>query len=287
MTLLLFFKKENAENNDKSQYYLVFKKNSLAFIRELSSTRKQRTQRRRKRQLFSGRRKSCPLSLSRKDLHLEFGLSSTRHHVGQMVHCWLGYLWCRLKSKPSRYTKLNRFWKTSKLVSAGQRHKLQISSAVSATSFFLLFLKIPFLNLCLLLGTMQHLFGRECGQKMWLILTYQHRLHLIFCFFLLWFKKQKKKKRKETVQIVSFCDSTIIKMSDVIPFMTVVVGPQRVRLSNPLFILFSWDLSFFLHYMLSTHSPFNAHTLVYIPFIVLSHYGLLPSGGKTGLTTRW
>ena len=89
------------------------------------------------------------------------------------------------------------------------------------------------------------------------------------------------------VQIVPFCNSTIIKMSDVIPFMTVVVGLQRVRLSNPLFILFSWDLSFFLHYMLSTHSPFNAHTLVYVPFIVLSHYGLLPSGGKTQLTTRW
>ena len=112
---------------------------------------------------------------------------------------------------------------------------------------------------------------------------------LFFVFFFLYYdsRNKKEKKRKEMVQIVSFCDSMIIKMSDVIPFMTVVVGPQRVRLSNPLFILFSWDLSFFLHYMLSTHSPFNAHTLVYIPFIVLSHYGLLPSGGKTGLTTRW
>lgn len=132
-------------------------------------------------------------------LHLEFGQSSTVNHLGQMVRCWLGYLWCHLKSKPSRYT--NRFWKTSKLVSARQRNKLQISSAVSATSFFLLFLKIPFLNLWLLLGTMQHLFGCECDQKMWLILTYQHRLHLIFCvcvfFFFTMIWETKKKKEKE------------------------------------------------------------------------------------------
>ena len=135
---------------------------------------------------------------------------------------------------------------------------------------------------------MQHLFGHECGQKMWLIHTYQHHLHSIFCvLFFFYYYDSGNKKRKEMVQIVSFCNSTVIKMSDMIPFMTVLVGPQRVRLSNPLFILFSWDLSFFLHYMLSAHSPLNAHALVYIPFIVLSHYGLLPSGGKTGLTTRW
>ena len=88
MTPLLFFKKENTKNKDKSQYYLVFKKNSLAFIRGISSTQKQRTQEEKMTTIQWEAEVLSPKACQGIELHLEFGLSHTMNHLGQMM-AWM------------------------------------------------------------------------------------------------------------------------------------------------------------------------------------------------------
>lgn len=46
-----------------------------------------------------------------------------------------------------------------------------------------------------------------------------------------------------------------LKMNGMIPFMMVVIISQCAKFSNSLFILFSWDSSFFVHYHIESSQP--------------------------------